>query len=565
MAERNKKMQWDFDLAELTEPYILSFENNDFTLTQEVLNKHSDYRQNNRRYVSVSTEELAFQDGILKIRVSIHGDTEELLCLKVTPKDLWIWCSKMGINNTLSRHAYFGLNSYVFIGGANSFKPYYWPEFSKEKNKFLNISKTYSSFNIQVKPQFGQFFRPGVTLLNDPEVYDTNFLPPASVQSHLAGETIVGYTLAHTSLRSYHSQHYPFLIPFCGKASKDRSSVVTFETYLQQLAKEPVLLYTDEQQVLNAYCTQMQKIALLNQTVGNDLVKETKEEQLARKKLLFGYWQAVLPLIIKQRFTYRHYSYGMKNIKGKPRKLEMLACSFSHEDPRLSFYMYDKGDHYLLRLKIKINNRYADLNNLRIPFFLAGNKNCLYLLSSLLDEELIDLFHQSDYKLSILKEHFKDFYETYLVHLSNAYPLTLVGDHEKNGTSIRNHTVLCQQPVLHFSRQENMVFLEPCMRYEDGTECNVLQNGTLFFRMEENGFLVSRRDLTIEKVYKELIVSLHPDFKMQQEHQILSLPFNAVTKSWIKGVYNLLEKHAIEMTGLEELLPTGNKQTINIY
>ncbi|UKJ06238.1 hypothetical protein [Solitalea lacus] len=564
MAERNKKMQWDFDLTELTEPYILPFENEDFTLTQETLNKHSEYRQNNRRYVSVSTEELAFKDSVLKILVSIHGDTEELLCLKVTPKALWIWCSKMDVYRTLSRHAYFGLNSYVFIGGAACFKPYYWPEFSKEKNKFLNISKTYSSFNIQVKPQFGQFFRPGVTLLNDIEACNTDFLPPASVQSQLAGETIVGYTLAHTNLRSFHSQHYPFLIPFCGKVSKDNSSVVSFETYLQGLAKEPVLQYTDEQQVLNAYCMQMQKIALLNQPGGNNLVKETNEEQLARKKLLFGYWQAVLPLIIKQSFTYRHYSYGMKNIKGKPRKHEMHACRFSLDTPQLCFYMHDKGDYYLLHLKVKINNQYADLNNLRIPFFLVDNKNRLYLLSSLLDDELMELFHQSDYKLSILKEHFKVFYETYLVHLSNAYPLTLLGDQkEKKEPSIRNQTVLCQQPVLHFSKQKTMVFLEPCMRYEDGTECNVLQNGTIFFRRKDNDFLVSRRDLMIEKVYKELIISLHPDFKMQKE-PILSLPFNAVNKNWIKGVKKMIEKHTIRVTGFDELLPTANKQIVDM-
>ncbi|UKJ06175.1 hypothetical protein [Solitalea lacus] len=89
----------------------------------------------------METEVLTYTDGILKLLVSIRDETEELLCLKVTPAALLVWCSKMEDGSSLSRHAYFGLYRFVFLSGYKSFQGYYWPDFFKEKNKFLQVTK----------------------------------------------------------------------------------------------------------------------------------------------------------------------------------------------------------------------------------------------------------------------------------------------------------------------------------------------------------------------------------------------------------------------------------------
>ncbi|UKJ09183.1 hypothetical protein [Solitalea lacus] len=555
MAKRNKHAAWDFDLTELAEPYILPFENDDFTLTLEVLNKHSQFRQDNRRYVSFSTQELAYTSGILKLLVSIRGDTEELLCLKVTPSALMVWCSKIGDGSSLSRHAYFGLYRFVFLGGYKSFQGYYWPDFFKDKNKFLQISVEHSSFSIQAKPQYGTFFRPGVPLLScDLETYCEPLVSPLTVQSQLSGEIVIGYVLAHTSLHSYHWQHFPFLVPFCGKATKNGASVISFESYLNDPAREPVLHFSNEELVLNAYADKMQKIALLNPcNASGEEIKESKAAFITRKQTLFNYWKAVFPLLVQQQFTFQQYSYGMRNIKGKPRKQEMHACRFSLDTPQLHFYLQDKGDYYLLRLVLKVRGKQVQFSNNRIPFFLMDRDNNIYLLTSLMDDELLDLFHQSGNKLSVLKSHLKEFFQTFLVHLSHQYPLTVIGTGQDPDSSLLNHRSLCQQPVLNISQKDNMLVLEPCMRYEDGTECNVLQSGTCYLKLEDERLFVVQRDREIEEAYKKLVLSLHPDFPGQQCESYLMLPFTFIEKNikWVDQLKEMLSKHNVAVTGMQ--------------
>lgn len=552
MAKQTKQETWDFDLMALTEPYLLPFENDELRLTREMLDKHSSYRQNNSRYVLTDTKELAFENGILKILVSIRGESDELLWLKATPDALWIWCSKTGNNNSLSKHAYFGLTNIAF-GCYKSFKPYYWPDFFNQKTRFLDITEKSSGFDITIKPQFGRVYRPGLALLNDLPFSLSDFSLSKSVQSQLAGETIIGYSLEHMSLRSYHSRHYPFLVPFCGKKSKDGLSIVSFDSYLLQNKNEPELIYSADQEVLNAYANKMQQIALVKLCKANQEITESKEEHYLRKKLLFSYWKTVLPFLTRQPFTYRHYSFGMKNVKGKPRKQEMHVCRFLADTPQLCFQLYDKGDYLQLRLLVKLRNKPLELSTERIPFFVLDQENNLYLLASLRDEELVDLFHHSANKLSVLKTHFKSFYENYLSHISHTFPITLINSaNQVYNKAIQNRIVLCQQPVLHFSMKESLVILEPCIQYEDGTECNVLQNGTLFFSMEGETVYVSKRDRTIEQAYKKLILSLHPDFKEQTNEPFLYLPKNLLKTIWLKHTLTVLENHNVKIDGLND-------------
>lgn len=550
MAKQTKQEVWDFDLMALTEPYLLPFENDELRLTQAVIDKHSSHRQNNRRYVLTGTKELAFEDGILKLLVSIRGDSDELLWLKVAPEALWIWCSKTDDNNSLSKHAYFGLTN-IALGGYKCFKPYYWPDFFGQKTQFLDIVNISSGFAIAGKPQFGQLYRPGLPLLNNLEFSLSGFSLPESIQSQLSGETVIGYALEHMSLRSYHSRHYPFLVPFCGKKSKDGSSVVSFDNYLLQSKNDTTLVYSTDQEVLNAYSSRMQEIALLIRYEGDKLVAESKEEHYARKQQLFTYWKTVLPYLIRQPFVYHHYSYGMRNIKGKPRKLEMIACRYTTDVPKLCFYLHDKGDYLQLRLQVKINNKPIALSKEHIPFFIMDQQYTLYMISSLLDEELLDLFYHADYKLTVLKSHLNDFFQSYLVHLSHLYPMTLISPSKfSNKSALNRQMILCQQPVLHLTQTEELLILEPCMEYEDGTECNVLQDGTLFFSREDDTILVSKRNRLIEEAYKRLILSLHSDFINQIHKSFLFLPKHILKTNWLKHRLTILENHNVKIYGL---------------
>ena len=176
---------------------------------------------------------------------------------------------------------------------------------------------------------------------------------------------------------------------------------------------------TDEQQKLVEICFDMRKIALIVSPAYKDdtnkLAEKRKQNQYNFNKL-FELWQKALPLLSGRLYTHYNYTYGMRNVKGKPRRSSMIPCSFSSETPEICFLWKDKGDYYKLELRLRIAGKIHQIQyyyNTAFFAMLSYNPRRYALLNSVIDSELLVFFQKSQFQLLVLKKHddgdFKDF------------------------------------------------------------------------------------------------------------------------------------------------------------
>ncbi|RZK39063.1 MAG: hypothetical protein EOO90_20120 [Pedobacter sp.] len=415
--------------------YKLPFEKGGRVLSQQVLEAHTDHRVPDNQYYLYGQDIISFKRGLVTMEVSqidekwtIYKPTR--IYVKVEYDHLLISCAHDTDSTYLSWDVYLVL-SVMMRKGKYDFNTYYWPACYDEKTgrlKFIKVFNDRRGFDIELKDGFKGLFRPDdpFPLLDDRKVMER---APLRTTSHTITTTGkgVGYCLAHTSLRHYESHHYPFLIPYVFTANADRRTVKSFERFVFSEADLDALTLSSEQEALNDSSFAMRTIAQLHTWVGRYTPEKgqvAEEKNAENKKAIHLRWNSVFPLLVAQSFTHYWFSYGMRNVKNRPKKQSMKSTKFASEVPCLSFLLSDKGDFYELFLRFKINGKIMQFSDERQALPLVCSQiqpELWYLLEAEMDAEVVAFFLEFKYKIQVPKAYYTIHFERYLKSLDACY------------------------------------------------------------------------------------------------------------------------------------------------
>lgn len=395
-------------------------------LTRDLLNCFSSIRRPNKPHLPVKIRNISYQQEVLLIGVSIANENEEHVYIKVHLGYLMIACSVDTDESYLSRYAYYALDQLINSGKYFNFERFYWPDFfnaASGKSKYLDIINDRNGLDIFLKPKYSPFFKPGQQLYypsNKSQRISRAMPPPAAANLISKQEISIGYCLADSYLRSIHSNHWPFLVPYTFLPIKSGEKIKNFLGFVIEKADLPVLNYSAAQIALNGLSKQMMSLAPIVSASGSNAESENEQihyKNLSKRDELFLLWQEALPALQTQQFTHHMESQGMINVKGKPMKMYMNACTFSAEIPKLGFSWRDKGEYFELKLLFKVKNKVLTPALLNTAFFINSSDDPMrfYLLDNLQDFYVMGLFNKYQNCMSVFKcqyeEHFKSFKE----------------------------------------------------------------------------------------------------------------------------------------------------------
>ncbi len=404
--------------------FHLPFTPNTRILTENTLNRYSEIRKPKRGYFPIKIRKISFSNELLVIGVILDKEPEELVYIKVTSSELLISCSVDTHENYLSRYAYFSLAQLMYYDTEYDFEEYYWPEFFDQEtgeSKYLMIHKSNDNLHVSSKVRYKGFYKPKKQLpvISQNPVPLRKVVPRIQEQPPKETHLILGFCLADSNNELYRTNHYPFLVPYTGILNKAKTDLRSFTTYVLNEIHLPEIDLTDEQQKLVEICFDMRKIALVASPAYKDdasKLAEKREQNQYNFNKLFELWQKALPLLSGRLYTHYNYTYGMRNVKGKPRRSSMIPCSFSNETPEICFLWKDMGDYYKLELRLRVATKIHQLQyGYNTAFFamLFYNPRRYALLNSVIDSELLVFFQKSHFQLLVLKKHydgdFKDF------------------------------------------------------------------------------------------------------------------------------------------------------------
>lgn len=414
--------------------FKLPLEKGSWRLTLETLNKHSQFRRPDRPFLLVKIRKINFQNEILAIGVSIAKEEEEKVYLQVQSNSLLVGCSVDTDESYLSRYAYYALVELMFIDNYYDFEQFYWPGFFNAKtgkSKYLEIINDRRGLDINLKPRYSPFYKPGEELLYPIKKIKTS--PQQNTEAAnvtpLSDDDIgLGYCLADTLLRSLHSNHWPFLIPYTLITKNKGKAIKSFISFIKDEAEVPMLEYPAAQQELNEICYQMMPLAPIVSTSKYNMALENKEISYKNRKngnSLFQLWQKAVSKIQEQKFTCHLHTYGIKNVAGKPSKKYMEYCLFSPEIPRLCFSWRDKGEYFELKLLFKIKSKVLTPYLYNTAFFINSNDDPMrfYLLNSLQDFYILSLFSKYNHCMSVFRCHYEAHFKPFKDQLSRVYEL----------------------------------------------------------------------------------------------------------------------------------------------
>lgn len=414
--------------------FRLPLEPHTVKLTLKTLNIYSEFRRPKKPYLRINVRKIYFRNEVLTIGVKLDDEIEERLFIRVTEKELLVSCTVDTDETYLSRYAYFGLLEMMSIYDYYNFEQFYWPGFfdgNTGNSKYLNIINDRKGMDVALKAKYPYFYKPGHYLIipSTPEILpirkaDVNIEPFIDTTSHYT----VGYCLADTHLRSLHSNHFPFLIPYLGMLTKGKDSVRKYMTFITKPAEVPYLNLTDAQVQLNDISHEMMELAPIKSIFFQATEEEgqkIKDDNGSREKKLFALWQSCIGLLHCQVHQSYYFTYGISNVEGKPKKKYLEQCSFSPEIPQLCFVLLDKEDYYQLELRFKCQRKALIPYEFNTAFFISSKNDPMtfYLLGSFADYEVTSFFARHKFKIAVLKRHYKNEFKEFIDRLRQIYQI----------------------------------------------------------------------------------------------------------------------------------------------
>jgi hypothetical protein len=408
--------------------YKLSFEKGSRVLKLAVLESHCMFSVGEKpRPLGITS--LSFEQGLLTVHVKLGGE-EARVYIGVEYDYLLVSCSIDTDESYLGHYAYLTLRA-MMRNGYCDFQQYYWPAcfaLSNKRSGYVDVVKKPGGFTIALKKKFSGLFRPGDDL---PDVTERVVVPRERLLNRHARARLapvnIGYCFANTDLQNFHSNHYPFLIPYVFAATAYLKTVKSFKRFVLNPHDVDGISLSPQQEELNSICFAMKEIAAIRFNVNGHLpekVAETHTLNEANQLALLKLWNKALPLLMQQRFTHYCYTYGMRNVTGKPVMRDMKMVEFAMEVPVLSFVLKDEGDYYELELKIKFKGKLLHLNTDQPGLFLvcdSAKPYLWYLLEAEMDYKLVLFFSKVNFKVQVPKGYYREFFEGFVEGIERWY------------------------------------------------------------------------------------------------------------------------------------------------
>lgn len=377
----------------------------------------------------LAIQSLSFDQGLLTVHVKLGGE-EVRVYIAVEYDNLLVSCSVDTDKSYLGRYAYLTLRA-MMRSGYCDFQEYYWPACFADGNKrsgYVDVVKKPGGLNITLKKKFRGLFRPGDDL---PDVTERAVVPRERLMNKHAVARLapvsIGYCFANTDLQNFHSNHYPFLIPYVFSATAYLKTVKSFKRFVSNPHDVDGISLSPQQEELNSICFAMKEIAVIRFNANAHLpekVAETHTLNEANQLALLKLWNKALPLLMLQRFTHYFYTYGLRNVTGKPVMRDMKMVEFAMEVPVISFVLKDEGDYYELELKIKVKGKLLHLNTDQPGLFLVcdcAKPYLWYLLEAEMDYKLVRFFSKVNFKVQVIKGYYREFFEGFVEGVEKWY------------------------------------------------------------------------------------------------------------------------------------------------
>lgn len=393
-------------------PYIIQLDNDYYGLTQEMINQNVDAKTRRRKdWQHVKLQFLSLENGVLQLAVTSPQDKERFELTVVIEKDkLQVSCSCGQPVEKLCRHAYAALShvsySYVDSGFFKKYRPGGPVELALKHRKHFRILQTGHRTEVKQNDSLGTIYRFSDTdrhgdLINLLELKGAS-APKVMVNT----ETTLAYLLMYSGWRTL-----PFLIPAEAVLNKAGCVVKGFVRYIQS-PDDPMVKY---ESVILKKCFRLMEI--VQKLPGT--IKDAVEQNMHQVEEVLQLWRELLPVIKYQPFVFRSEHWLWRLLKGKPRKSSTHPVKISDKTPEVQLELIDKGEYYRLQLKILING--AALANYDPCRLFVFSKDQVYLLGSLRDAAIIELWKELGGFLTIFKDHFDEFEEQLLFKLSDKY------------------------------------------------------------------------------------------------------------------------------------------------
>lgn len=436
MSNKTKKARWGMNKSSSPTTSKLFFrlplEPNTVKLRLKTLNSYSEFKRPDRPYLRINIRKIYFRNEVLTIGVKLNDEIEERVFIRVKEKELLVSCTVDTDETYLSRYAYFTLIELMSLNDFHDFEEFYWPGFfnpTTGKSKYLNIINDRRGMDVFLKPNYLHFYKPGHKLVfpsSNSEIILRASLIHEEGDAEWENDYTIGYCLADTNLQSLHSNHFPFLVPYYGILTKGREAVKTFQAFIVRKEPELPVILTPIQVQLNKICFEMMEFAPIKSyryRSSTEEIEEIKSENSATAVKLFKLWAQAISLLNNQIHTHYHFTYGMSNVSGKPRKKNIEVCRFSMEIPMICFFLIDKGQYYELHLRFKVKNKTLVPYGCNTEFFLRAQNDAMtfYLLNNIADYKIASFFAKHGFKLAVLKSHYKNEFKDFINRLAEFY------------------------------------------------------------------------------------------------------------------------------------------------
>lgn len=400
-------------------------------LTMEALNMHSDFRRPKKPYLRINRRRLSFHNELLTIGVTLDNEEEERIYIRVTASELLVSCTVDTTESYLSRYAYFALYDMMSIYDELDFDDYYWPGFFDEngRTRYLMIRMYKGALVVFPKVRYKGLYKPEQALPAIGDKIEGIRQAGAVLKENPPNDTqeVLGFCLADTSIEMWHTNHFPFLVPYIGTLDNNKTFVKGFRKYVLGYGDLSGADLDPIQRKLIDTCLEMKKIALvqyLQYRDEKDVVHEKRKANRENFASLLKLWHQALPMIAGRLYTHYRFTYGMRNVKGKPSKQEMKPCIISNEVPEICFLWKDRGDYFKLELRFVVSGKMHEVSELfNTAFFITAADNPIrfFLLSSVLECELLTFFSKRNFQLLMLKTHYELYCKEFVGKLRKIY------------------------------------------------------------------------------------------------------------------------------------------------
>lgn len=402
-----------------SELFTISLGRDDYVLTPEVLDAATDRRNFKAanwhwpdiKFISFKKQKLQLQtrngNTVFTQLIIINKDSLQLACNCGMPvKTICIHMYRV-----LERASHYSLHDFF-----KNYRPNGWIETAMKYKNCFSIRYRGIDADISKKTELGKLY--GIhENITTPVILDILNKPPVNTEKPAFA---LAWLLVHFTTRI----HPPFVVPCSIRFNKEGTAIRSFGSIIGGLQNENKLALTEAQQLLSRQCLQLCKEA---ETLSGSLLATAGEESIDPEKYknYFALWQQLLPLLSIQPHIFSYRVYAPKMLRRRPPKQMPLKIQLDAQQATIHFRLLQKKGMQQLAITNTQKGRVLPPEALDCPFF-TREADKMQLLSSLKDAWLAWWMRSAKNRITVFKEHAKDFEKELLRELKRSYKVDIV-------------------------------------------------------------------------------------------------------------------------------------------